>query len=124
MVAPMTERISATYLVETSFEPAQAAEISVIASAKGCLTPLLGEIRTLLLLEPLELPEIQRRLAAAQAVGLALELLMPTAPGSPRGKAHAGTPQFDGLEIALKAGRVGQDDHFGTVLSGRVKEML
>jgi 3-oxoisoapionate kinase len=60
---------------------------------------------------------------AVQQLGLtALELLMPIAPGSPLCKAHAKVPQFDGLEIALKAGQVGQDDYFGTILSGRIKE--
>jgi 3-oxoisoapionate kinase len=61
-----------------------------------------------------------------QQLGLtALELLVPIAPGSPLCKAYAGkafssNPRLDGLEISLKAGQVGQEDYFGSVLSGQV----
>jgi len=57
---------------------------------------------------------------AIQELGLtALELLMPIAPGSPLCKAHAKTAALNGLEIALKAGQMGQEDYFASVLSGQ-----
>jgi 3-oxoisoapionate kinase len=57
---------------------------------------------------------------AVQQLGLtALELLMPIAPGSPLCKAHSSNKSLDGLEISLKAGQVGQQDYFGSVLSGQ-----
>lgn len=59
---------------------------------------------------------------AVQQLGLtALRLRMPVAPGSPLCRAHASAPEFDGLEIALKAGQVGAADYFGSIRSGRTK---
>jgi 3-oxoisoapionate kinase len=58
--------------------------------------------------------------AVAQLGLTALELLMPIAPGSPLCKAHSSNQVLDGLEISLKAGQVGQNDYFGSVLSGQV----
>jgi uncharacterized protein YgbK (DUF1537 family) len=56
---------------------------------------------------------------AARQLGIyALEVLMPVAPGAPLCRAHALEPQFDGLQIALKAGQVGQPDYFGSILRG------
>ncbi len=60
---------------------------------------------------------------AVRQLGLtALKLLMPIAPGSPLCKAHShsSNTSLDGLEISLKAGQVGQEDYFGSVLSGQV----
>ncbi|NOK78987.1 MAG: four-carbon acid sugar kinase family protein [Chloroflexi bacterium AL-N5] len=57
---------------------------------------------------------------AVMKLGLtALELLMPIAPGSPLCKAHSSN-QHNGLEISLKAGQVGREDYFASVLSGQV----
>ncbi len=56
--------------------------------------------------------------AAAQLGLYALELLKPIAPGSPLCVAHADNPTFDGLELALKAGQVGQANYFRLVKSG------
>ena len=56
----------------------------------------------------------------ARALGIrALELSIPIAPGSPLCLAHADEPVADGLEIALKAGQVGEPDYFTSVLNGR-----
>jgi uncharacterized protein YgbK (DUF1537 family) len=49
----------------------------------------------------------------------ALEYVMPIAPGSPLCRARSHQTAFDGLEISLKAGQVGQPDYFGTLLTGR-----
>jgi uncharacterized protein YgbK (DUF1537 family) len=117
---PTDPAIAATrdYLREQGSDPQQAGQ-------------LLGRQQGILLRRLLECHPLQRVCVsggdtcghATQQLGLtALELLMPIAPGSPLCKAHARTPQFDGLEIALKAGQVGQDDYFGTILSGRIKE--
>lgn len=49
----------------------------------------------------------------------ALEALQPIAPGGPLCVCYADNPQFDGLQIALKGGQVGQEDFFLRVLEGR-----
>ena len=49
----------------------------------------------------------------------ALEVLCPVAPGSPICRSHAHEPDFDGLEISLKAGQVGLPSYFGFVREGR-----
>ena len=49
----------------------------------------------------------------------ALEVLSPTAPGSPLCKASAETEQFDDLQIALKGGQLGQTDYFGRIRNGK-----
>ena len=55
----------------------------------------------------------------ARALGIhALTALTPVAPGSPICKAHCDDPTYDGLEIALKGGQVGQQDFFGVVREG------
>jgi uncharacterized protein YgbK (DUF1537 family) len=51
---------------------------------------------------------------------LALEVVAPTAPGSPLCRAASAQPAFDGLEIALKGGQVGRDDYFESVMRGSV----
>ena len=48
----------------------------------------------------------------------ALEMIMPTAPGSPLCRASSHEPQFDGLEIVLKGGQVGQANYFGVIQQG------
>ncbi|MFC7194841.1 nucleotide-binding domain containing protein [Halosimplex aquaticum] len=48
----------------------------------------------------------------------ALELLTPLAPGGPLCRASSEDDRFDGLEIALKGGQVGQADYFGLVRDG------
>lgn len=53
----------------------------------------------------------------------ALEMLVPLAPGSPLCRAYSGDERFDGLEIALKGGQVGQPDFFGLVQDGGKSEL-
>lgn len=48
----------------------------------------------------------------------ALEVLMPVAPGAPLCRAHARSPRFDGLQIALKGGQLGGEDYFVRILRG------
>ena len=48
----------------------------------------------------------------------ALEMVTPTAPGSPLCRAFASDRTFDGLEIALKGGQVGKADYFERVRRG------
>jgi uncharacterized protein YgbK (DUF1537 family) len=56
---------------------------------------------------------------AAQQLGIvALEVILPTVPGSPICRAMANVSQFDGLEIVLKGGQVGGDDYFEVVRRG------
>ena len=51
---------------------------------------------------------------ATQELGLyGLEMMAPTAPGSPLCRAYSGEARFDRLEIALKGGQMGQIDYFG-----------
>ena len=58
---------------------------------------------------------------AVRQLGLyALEVAMPTAPGSPLCRASADSPAVDGLEIALKGGQVGQADYFDVVRRGKI----
>jgi uncharacterized protein YgbK (DUF1537 family) len=42
----------------------------------------------------------------------ALQTRFPLAPGSPLCRVHANTPRFDGLELALKGGQLGDDRYF------------
>lgn len=49
----------------------------------------------------------------------ALETAMPLAPGGPLCRGYSEDPAFDGIEIALKGGQVGQTDYFMRVLEGR-----
>jgi len=56
----------------------------------------------------------------ARELGLfALEYLAPIAPGSPLCRARSDDPAFDGLEIALKAGQVGEPEYFEQVRQGQ-----
>lgn len=55
--------------------------------------------------------------AAAQLGLYALELLTPVAPGAPLCRAYAGD-DADGLELALKAGQVGEPDYFLRIRDG------
>lgn len=48
----------------------------------------------------------------------ALELLIPIAPGGPLCQAHSDDSRFDGIELALKGGQVGQADYFIKVKEG------
>lgn len=58
---------------------------------------------------------------AARQLGIyALEVLTPTAPGSPLCRASAHQARFDGLEIVLKGGQVGPPSYFGQVLQGQL----
>jgi uncharacterized protein YgbK (DUF1537 family) len=47
-----------------------------------------------------------------------MRLPLPTTPGSPLCFAHSEAKAFDGLEIALKGGQVGDDDYFEKIRSG------
>jgi 3-oxoisoapionate kinase len=49
---------------------------------------------------------------------LTMRLPLPTTPGSPLCFAHSEAKAFDGLEIALKGGQVGDDDYFEKIRSG------
>lgn len=54
----------------------------------------------------------------ARQLGIyALEMAAPLAPGSPLCRARAREDAFDGLEIAMKGGQVGEPDYFGRVLT-------
>lgn len=48
----------------------------------------------------------------------ALEVVRPTAPGSPLCRASSARASVDGLEVVLKGGQVGRSDFFGTILRG------
>jgi uncharacterized protein YgbK (DUF1537 family) len=53
----------------------------------------------------------------ARQLGIyALTALMPVAPGAPLCQAYSAN--FEGLQIALKAGQVGKHDYFGSILQG------
>ncbi len=55
----------------------------------------------------------------ARQLGIyALEMIIPIAPGSPLCRASSHEPAFDGLEISLKGGQVGQADYFGLIQAG------
>jgi uncharacterized protein YgbK (DUF1537 family) len=55
----------------------------------------------------------------ARQLGIyALEMIIPIAPGSPLCRASSHQPAFDGLEISLKGGQVGQADYFGLIQTG------
>ncbi|MDB5591249.1 four-carbon acid sugar kinase family protein [Enterovirga sp.] len=56
---------------------------------------------------------------AAAMLGIdALTAIAPMAPGSPLCRAHAASPDRDGLELVLKGGQVGTDDFFCVVRDG------
>jgi len=56
---------------------------------------------------------------AARQLGIyALTAMMPIAPGAPLCKAYSADPAFSGLEISLKAGQVGKQDYFASILHG------
>lgn len=58
---------------------------------------------------------------AAHQLGIyALEIIMPIAPGAPLCRARSLNPQFEGLQVSLKAGQVGKPDYFGSLLRGIV----
>ncbi|MFB6160882.1 MAG: four-carbon acid sugar kinase family protein [Haloferacaceae archaeon] len=56
--------------------------------------------------------------AAPELDVYALEVVAPTAPGAPTCRGHARDPQFDGVELALKGGQLGQPDYFERVRRG------
>ena len=94
------------------------------ASAGATIGARLGEIMHTLLLAT----GIRRAIVAggdtsgyiAHHLGIfALEMVTPTAPGSPLCRAFASDQTFDGLEIALKGGQVGKADYFERVRRGR-----
>jgi uncharacterized protein YgbK (DUF1537 family) len=58
--------------------------------------------------------------AAPQLGIVALEMIVPTAPGSPLCRASAQEPALEGLEIALKGGQVGKEDYFGVIRDGGI----
>jgi uncharacterized protein YgbK (DUF1537 family) len=49
---------------------------------------------------------------------LTTRLPLPTTPGSPLCVAHSHYSAFDGLEIGLKSGQVGDDDYFFKIWDG------
>lgn len=58
----------------------------------------------------------------ARALGIyALEARMPIAPGGPLCIAHSSHPDFDGLEISLKGGQVGNERYFEFIRLGEAK---
>lgn len=58
--------------------------------------------------------------ASRQLSIYALEVLTPIAPGAPLCRARSHNPMFDGLEIALKAGQVGKQSYFASILAGKL----
>lgn len=89
---------------------------------------IIGEAQGQLLKQLLEATDLKRVVVAggdtsgkvAQALGIyALETLIPIAPGSPLCLAHAAHPRFDGLEISLKGGQVGNERYFESIRCGQ-----
>lgn len=57
---------------------------------------------------------------ASRQLGLvALEAVIPVAPGGPLCRASSDETRFDGLEISLKGGQVGGPDYFERILKGK-----
>ncbi|MGE5465013.1 MAG: nucleotide-binding domain containing protein, partial [Syntrophothermus sp.] len=48
-----------------------------------------------------------------------LEFVIPLGTAAPLCRASSNIPQFDGIEIALKGGQLGEVDFFGSVLRGK-----
>lgn len=103
---------------------ARAAELELAETAVGSR---LGRQQGAILREILEESALDRICVAggdtsgfvAPALDVyALELLRPLAPGGPLCRASSDDDRFDGLEIALKGGQVGQADYFGLVRDG------
>jgi len=58
---------------------------------------------------------------AARALGIeAVEMIAPLTPGAPLCRAHAPDTPVDGIEIVVKGGQVGAEDHFCAVAVGRI----
>ena len=56
---------------------------------------------------------------ATQELGLyGLEMLAELTPGAPLCRGYSDDPRFDGLEIALKGGQMGQANYFGMARGG------
>jgi uncharacterized protein YgbK (DUF1537 family) len=53
-----------------------------------------------------------------EVFALTTRLPLPQTPGSPLCTAHSDNPTFDGLQIALKGGQVGNDDYFSLIRNG------
>lgn len=50
---------------------------------------------------------------------LTLAMALPRTPGAPLCTAHSETSAFDGLQVALKGGQIGEPDYFETIRLGR-----
>jgi len=88
---------------------------------------LLGPQQGMILRELLERTGLRRAVVcggdtcgyAAQQLGIfALQAVIPVAPGAPLCRASSDNPAFDGLEISLKAGQVGKNNYFESILRG------
>lgn len=89
--------------------------------------PLIGQEQGRILRAILEKTGLRRACVAggdtsgyvARELGIfALEVLVPIAPGGPLCWAASQTPRFDGLEISLKGGQVGQAPYFEQIQQG------
>lgn len=91
------------------------------------ISRILGKQQGLILRELLERSAVRRVIVAggdtcgyaARQLGIyALRAIAPIAPGSPLCRAYTSLAQFDGLQIALKGGQVGQPNYFDQIRRG------
>ncbi|MBZ0303865.1 MAG: four-carbon acid sugar kinase family protein, partial [Anaerolineae bacterium] len=113
---------------------AQGPDDPVIAATKAHLAALgltperLGAQQGLILRELIQRKTDLKRLCVAggdtgghavRQLGIfALEVIAPLAPGGPLCRVSAHEARFDGLEIVLKGGQVGQPDFYDVILRG------
>lgn len=88
---------------------------------------ILGKQQGLILRELLERSQVRRVVVAGgdtcsytvQQLGIiALRAASPISPGAPLCRAYTSSRNFDGLEIALKGGQIGQPDYFDQIRRG------
>jgi uncharacterized protein YgbK (DUF1537 family) len=94
----------------------------------GEVSRRLGEQQGLMLRTLLEVTGLRRACVAggdtssyaARQLGIyALEMLVPIAPGAPLCRASSHETRFEGLEISLKGGQVGQTHFLGQIRAGQ-----
>lgn len=118
------------YSVHGSDDPAIAEtrlKLEQLGMADSNIGSLLAPQQGMILRELLEKTGLRRTVVCggdtcgytAQQLGIfALEAIIPIAPGAPLCRASSDNPSFDGLEISLKAGQVGKDNYFESILRG------